>query len=264
MPNEQIVNQPSLYLLGGKITNDATTPNNIINVAAAQLRDSTNVYDMNLGNYNGATGLGTANSSTSCSIVVNGVNGLDTGTVAASTPYFVFVISDPLNRPQYAVSLLLSLSSTAPLMPQGYAVFRRIGAIRTDGSSHILLQYQRADNGNTRYMQYDAPIAVTVTSSGTSATYSAMDLSTGVPVTNFGKVRIKYKWTNNAPADALNFTPSGATGDQETVLGIVAAVAQEASFEILPLIVSSLPKVSYKTSAGTLNNVWVCGYEDLL
>jgi len=72
---------------------------------------------------------------------------------------------------------------------------------------------------------------------------------------------MQYKWTNNAAADTLNFTPSGATGDFKTILGIVAGVAQEDSFIILPLTVSSVPKVSYKRSAGTLNNVYVQAFE---
>lgn len=264
MSNEQIVNNPFLYINGLKITNDATTPNTIVDVAAGICRDSTNVYDMNLGNFGGANPNIAANTASTVSIAVNGVNGLDTGTVAASTFYAVFVIQDPLNRPQYQPALLLSKSWTAPLMPQGYAIFRRIGAVLTDGSSHILLQYQEAGNINNRYVQYDAPIAVTVTASGTSATYSAMDLSVAVPLTNFGRTMIKMKWTNNAASDTANFTPTGGTGDYATFIGQVAGVALEDQFEILPLVASSKPEVSYKVSAGTLNNVWVAGYVDLL
>ncbi len=130
----------------------------------------------------------------------------------------------------------------------------------TDGSSHILKYYSAGATAN-KYFQWDAPIAVTVTSSGTSATYSAMDLTTGVPTTKFGRTFIKYKWTPNAAADALNFQPTGATGDYETKLGVVASVALEESFSILPLLATSKPEVSYKTSAGTLNNVWVQAFE---
>jgi hypothetical protein len=182
------------------------------------------------------------------------VNGIDTGALGASSWYYVHLIGSSLN--QQSTGALLSLSATAPTLPTGYDMFRVVGAVKTDGSSLLLSFYQSG-----AYFQFDAPIAVTVTSSGTSASYSAMDLSTGVPPVQYARARLKYKWTPNAAADALNFTPSGGTGDFETSLGQVASVAMEDAFSILPLTVSSVPKVSYKISAGTLNNVWVQGFE---
>jgi len=255
---DPIVNQPSLYLNGLVLSNDATTPNTKLDIAPGICRDSNNVIDINLGNYLGQSGIGTANSSTVINFSVNGANGLDTGTLAASTLYYIFAIADSSEKNLPAG--LASLSATAPTLPFGYDSIRLIGVCLFDGSSHIL-KYYVSGSGSTKYFQWDAPIAVTVTASGTSATYSAMDLSVGVPASNYGKVSIKYKWTNNAAADALNFTPSGATGDFETILGIVAGVAQEDNFVVLPLTVAAVPKLSYKTSAGTLNNVFVQAFE---
>lgn len=255
---EPIVNQPFLYMNGLLISNDATTPNTKLDVAAGVCRDSNNQIDINLGNYLGLSGIGTANSATVINFGVTGANGLDTGSIAASTFYYVYVIGDSSNKKVPAA--LASTSATAPTLPFGYDSIRLIGCCKTDGSSHILLYYA-SGSGSGKYFQWDAPIAVTVTSSGTSATYSAMDLSTGVPASNYARVSIKYKWTPNAAADALNFTPSGATGDFETILGIVASVAQEDNFVILPLTVSSVPKMSYKTSAGTLNNIFVQAFD---
>lgn len=255
---DPIVNQPFLYMNGLLLSNDATTPNTKLDVAAGICRDSNNIMDINLGNYLGLSGVGTANSATVINFAVNGANGLDIGSIAASTFYYIFVIADSSAKNQPAA--MASLSATAPTLPFGYDSIRLIGCCLTDGSSHILAYYTSGSTAQ-RYFQWDAPIAVTVTASGTSNTYSAMDLTTGVPVSKFGKVSIKYKWTNNAPADALNFTPTGATGDFETVLGIAAGVAQEDNFVILPLLASSKPEISYKTSAGTLNNVWVQAFE---
>lgn len=256
---DPIVNQPLLYINGLVLSNDATTPNTKLDVAAGICRDSNNAIDINLGNYLGQGNAAvTANSATVINWGVNGANGLDTGSIAASTMYYIFAIADSSGKNQPAA--LASTSASAPVMPSGYDSLRLIGACKSDGSSHLLAFYA-SGSGSQKYFQWDAPIAVTVTSSGTSATYSAMDLSVGVPASNYGRVSLKYKWTNNAAADALNFTPSGATGDFETVLGIVAGIAQEDNFVILPLTVSSVPKVSYKTSAGTLNNVWVQAFE---
>lgn len=255
---DPIVNQPNLYMNGLLLSNDATTPNTKLDVAPGICRDSANAIDINLGNYLGLSGIGTANSSTVINFGVNGANGLDTGSIAASTFYYIFAIADSSNKNVPAA--LASTSATAPVLPFGYDSIRLIGCCKTDGSSHILAYYT-SGSANTKYFQWDAPIAVTVTSSGTSASYSAMDLSTGVPASNYGRASVKWKWTNNAAADTLNFTPSGAAGDFETIIGQVAGVAMEDNFVILPLTVSSVPKVSYKVSAGTLNNVWVQAFE---
>lgn len=255
---DPIVNQPALYINGLLLSNDATTPNTKLDVAPGVCRDSNNLIDINLGNYLGLSGIGTANSVTVINFAVNGLNGLDTGSIAASTFYYVFAVADSSGK--NVPGAIASLSASAPTLPFGYDSIRLIGAAKTDGSSH-LLAYYTSGSGSTKYFQWDAPIAVTVTASGTSASYSAMDLSVGVPASAFGRASIKWKWTNNAASDTLNFTPSGATGDFETFIGQVAGVAMEDNFVVLPLVVSSVPKLSYKVSAGTLNNVWVQAFE---
>lgn len=258
---DPIVNQPLLYINGLLISNNATTPNTKLDVAPGQCRDSNNQMDINLGNYLGLSGIGTANSSTTINFAVNGANGLDTGTFALSSAYYIYAIADSSGK--HVPAAIASLSGTAPTLPLGYDSIRLIGWVLSDASVH-LLPFYGSGLGSQKYFQWDAPIAVTVTDSGTSSTYSAMDLSVGMPKLNYGRASIKYKWTPNAAADSLNFTPSGATGDFETVLGIVAAVAQEDNFVILSLTVSAVPKMSYKRSAGTLNNVWVQAFEMVL
>jgi hypothetical protein len=66
----------------------------------------------------------------------SGANGLDTGTVAASTWYSVWVISNGATP-----AGLLSLSSTAPTMPSGYTYGARIGWIRTDSVNKYPLSF---------------------------------------------------------------------------------------------------------------------------
>lgn len=60
-----------------------------------------------------------------------GINGLDTGLLAASTWYSVWVVSDGVN-----ISGVLSLSATAPSLPAGYSYKARVGWIRTDASAN--------------------------------------------------------------------------------------------------------------------------------
>ncbi|SEB99938.1 hypothetical protein [Bradyrhizobium erythrophlei] len=64
---------------------------------------------------------------------------LDTGTLTSGF-YHVFVIKHPLG----VVDILMSLSATAPTLPSGYTMFRRIGAVWWSVSSTFLQILQRA------------------------------------------------------------------------------------------------------------------------
>lgn len=70
---------------------------------------------------------------TGVSLTVNaaaaGAGGLDAGTLAGSTWYAVWVISNGTT-----VAGMLSTSATAPTMPSGYTYRARVGWIRTDGT----------------------------------------------------------------------------------------------------------------------------------
>ena len=71
-----------------------------------------------------------------------GANGIDTGAVSSSTWYYAFVI---YNVNTSTAAGLISLSATAPVLPAGFSQYARVGAVITDGSSHLLrtLQYGR-------------------------------------------------------------------------------------------------------------------------
>src|SRR5438045_63638 len=60
---------------------------------------------------------------------------LDTGAVANSTWYHLFVIE---RTDTGVVDELCSTSATAPTMPTSYTKKRRIGSFKTDGSAHVL------------------------------------------------------------------------------------------------------------------------------
>lgn len=72
-----------------------------------------------------------------------GNGGLDTGAIATATWYHFFLIYDPTT---VATDILFSLSPSAPTMPSGFTLFRRIFSMKTDGSSHWLAFTQ---TGNT-------------------------------------------------------------------------------------------------------------------
>ena len=73
------------------------------------------------------------NFSSTLSVSVTGLNGIDTGSVAASNWYYVYAISNGTTP-----GLLASLSATAPTFPSGYTYKQLIGVFKTDSSSKVI------------------------------------------------------------------------------------------------------------------------------
>jgi hypothetical protein len=265
-----IINQPSLYITGMKVYYISTTT---LGVEAGQCRDSTNGIDMNLGNYLGYNPNATANTTTTINGAVNGVNGLDTGTLAASTWYYIYAIADQSGYNQPAT--VISKSSTGPLLPSittnpgisatGYSSWRMIGATLTDGSSHFLKFFQ-VGHLNQRNFQWDASISVL--SAGHSTTGAAVDLSVAAPVlldTTAGTGPIVYlgaTYTPNTAGNTFALQPTGGTALPITGSGVVTTAAQVfPSFSMISGIGSSKPEITYTvTNASDSLSLSVTGY----
>ncbi len=225
-------------------------------VADGECSDSTNSYDIVVN----TNGVGTTLSGSSV-----GLNALDTGTIAASTMYYIYAVGDPsgFNIPGFVISA----SSTGPVMPKGlnpsnYSLSRLVGFALTNGSANFLAFYMTG-SASQRFYQYDVPVAVVVPSSGTSTTFVAVDLSVAVPLVNFGRSQLQYNWTNNAVTDILSLQPAGGTGTAWVTKGQAAGIPQDGNALILPLIASSKPEIAYKTTTGgsVLNTMAVQGFE---
>lgn len=122
------------YITGLTLSNDGVSPNTVLDIAAGCAADSTNTDLIRLTSAftktTGAWAAGTGN------------GGLDTGAVAASTWYHVYVIR---RQDTGATDVLFSLSASAPTLPTNYTQFRRIGSFKTNGSSQIAAFFQNAD-----------------------------------------------------------------------------------------------------------------------
>lgn len=122
------------YLGGLTLSNDGSTPNSVLDVAAGVALDSLNAVLINLAsaftkNTSGAWVAGSGNA------------GMGVGIgIANLTWYYVFAIINA-----GAVDIYFDTSPTAANKPAGTTAFRRIGAFRTDASSHILAFYQNGD-----------------------------------------------------------------------------------------------------------------------
>ena len=119
---------------GCTLSNDGTTPNTVIDIdACATADDSANVLMIQTAAYTKTTGSWAAGSGNGC---------LDTGSVGNSTWYYLFQIQ---RSDTNAADYLCSTSYSAPTMPASYNRKRYIGAIKTDGSAHILAFKQTGD-----------------------------------------------------------------------------------------------------------------------
>lgn len=223
------------YANGLRITNDGTTPDEIIDIATGSIMDSTGVYQI------------ISDSVLSPSIVQSGLNGLDTGSVAANTVYAVHLVADPVT--QQAVGAMYSLSSTAPLLPFGYSVFALIGYVVTDATSDILLGYWTAGNTGHRTFMYDAPIATPITA-GSATTDTAVVLTGLVPAIDNTPVWVKFAMTPAAASRTLTLKTFGAVGAMYQATSQVTAVVLRDTAYILSALNSGVPTIEYLWSAG--------------
>lgn len=253
-----------------------------ITVKSGSCRDSTNKDDIIL------------SADANCDILTNGIGGLDTGSVAASTFYAVHIVasslsanpvtdiqqqrlytgsgaftiqstpsSDVSNNPQPGI--MFSLSATAPTLPLNYDMFRRIGYVLTDGSSDILAFWQTG-GGADRTMWYDA--LITELSGGTSATFAAIDLATSVPVAALGgtstDVIFNIALTPTGADDTMALRPTGSASVAGFVImgGDAAGVVHTDQITCPCAISASVAKVDYLvTGAVTISTA---GYVDKL
>jgi hypothetical protein len=160
------------FIDGLTLKNEAGDLNNYIEIKAGVCADSTNsdyiVLNSPIVKRLNATW-----------VAGSGVGGLDTGVKAASTSYHVFVIKNPTTN---VTGALISLSATAPTLPSGYTLFRRVGSILTDSSSNIRQFVQKGDVFNLN----SAFLALNAVGSNTSGAPLAVGCPTGVSLEVFG------------------------------------------------------------------------------
>jgi len=187
---------------------------------------------------------------------VVGANGLDTGTLAASTWYYLYAIT---NAAGSTVQGLMSTSATAPALPATFTQFRLISTYRTDGSVHFLLQNQYDD------MVYYVT-GGSVLSNGTNTTATAVSNSSFVPpITREIKILININ---------VNLSGNGQSSVQTQITGTTGFILRTSTSFVSPTsagnnvefmqIVNSSQQFDYKCSGGVITaggiNIYVVGY----
>lgn len=85
----------------------------------------------------------------------SGAGGIDTGSVGASTWYYIYEIYKPSTKTK---ALMASLSGTSPTMPSLYTARRIVGTARTDGSSQW--ETGRVFDAFTRHVNFSSNIDI--------------------------------------------------------------------------------------------------------
>jgi hypothetical protein len=224
--NTPVTNAPLYYINGLELAYVSTTT---MTVNAGRCRDSTNSNDISVGlplnvaaTQTGVEPVAAGTGIVTINIAANGLAGLDSGTIAANTFYAVYAVGDSTgNNPG---SALISANLTTPFLPSGYDMKKRIGYIKTDGSSHIL-PFRQDGTGLDRWMWYDASIATSITA-GSSATYATVDASAGLPSSTPTMVNWACVFTPTAANNKLVLAPgtSTSTNGYASASGSVAAV----------------------------------------
>jgi hypothetical protein len=170
--NAQPISPPSAS--GLKLINGSGAPNTTTTITAAFVT---------MDNAAATLSLSAQAVNVTISTAASGAGGLDVGSIAARTWYYVYLIDNGTT-----VSGVYSLSATGPTLPSGYIVFDRVGAVLTDGSSNLM---QVRQQGNVaQYIVTAAtntatlPIMASGSAGDASApTYVAIALASYVPQT---------------------------------------------------------------------------------
>lgn len=210
----------------------ARASNTTFTVGAGAARDSTDTCNIAL-----------SSSVTVDFGLVGVVNGIDTGAIAATKMYNVFLIGDSMGLK--TTGCLVSLSTT-PSLPAGYDMYRLVGYLPTNGSTQ-LSKGITTGSGNTRRFLYEAVVATAVTA-GAATSYTAVDLSNTVPAVDNTPVLIYTAYTPATAGNTVKFTGSGLTGDSHTVSGQVAAKISDQQFIVNSKLITTAPKIDYKVA----------------
>ena len=229
--NSPIYSLPHLYTAGMNISVASTK---IIAIAPGQARDRNDEIDMPIGfpNLQGNVNPATLNLNFMPPLYlnsgVNGANGLDTGSLAASSNYLIWLIGD--SRGYNNTAGLISLYSNAfPIMPSGYDSLLLLGFVSTNGSTNFtggsVLNYK---NSRAFYVQPE----ISVLSAGNATTFTGIDLNSAIPLgTAPGVIAyLDVQFTPAAVGDYVQLRPTGSgTGASNvvTIVGLAANVPQQ-------------------------------------
>lgn len=190
---------PIGYKRGLKVSRNSSNPTYQVDISAGSCRSDDNTFNM----VNPGTIV--------VSLAASGANGLDTGSEASNTWYYVWLIYNPTTL-TYAG--LFSTSSVSPTMPSGYTLKRRIFSVRNNASSNFLNWTQILGDDRLSKVMYDLEDGgnVTVLSGGTSTSYVDVSLASFIPPTSRLAI-LNLQYVADSTSEYMKVRPNGSTSD---------------------------------------------------
>jgi hypothetical protein len=186
---------PLCSAIGYRASNNASFPNTRLDYAA----DGAVVV-------NGIGGFQNSGFSGTINFGVNGLNGLDVGSIQANSVYHIWLISSAATG-----GAIASLSFTAPVLPTGFTFRCRFSAVPTDGSSRL---YPITTRGAETQFQSNASLPSFISSAGTCfGTFSAQFFGQIPTTATFAAARVTVAPSQSGALGASASGPilSGAT-----------------------------------------------------
>lgn len=289
-PNTAIWNLGNLYIDGMRLSVTDTTH---LSVTQGGARDSTNLNDIVLAlpPQNDGTPILTPFTINSA---LNGAGGLDTGTIANSSLYAIYVIASSCNShinlppsPQESLAVppfttpdltspvvqdgyyvqanvIISLSFTNPLLPYGFDMFRRIGAVRTDGSAHFL-PFSQTGFDKDRIVTLGSGGVNVLTAGAQTGTYASIGSLAALVPPRAEQAILSVSFTPAAAGGTVSFQPFGGTGAYATITGYSSTTPTVAQVTVPVGLNGAVPEIDYQNSAaGGSTTVALQGYIDQL
>lgn len=195
---------------------------------------------------------------------VAGLNGLDTGTIAADSFYAILAVGDSTNQNDGITGGMLTLvsdtSTISPVLPskinpdypepQGYDMYRVVGYVLTDGSAHFLPGVF-SGQGTERAFAYAT--GINVLTSGSSGTFTPVDLINGsnhIIVPAGAEVALNYFFLPDSNGDTFALLTTGVTSTNGMqVFSASGGSEADAMAYIIAGSDTGIPAVSYKVEA---------------
>lgn len=185
------------------------TGNSTVSVGIGECSDQNNVLDMEI------------KSTVVVDLSTNGVNGLDSGTVAADTWYYLYAITNSKNN--YEAQAIFSKNRIEPQLPHPYDSYRLIDYWRTDNSSNII-EAANTGEGNYRSKWYKDKIIIASYSTDTNWVVSGLTNSGVPPIPSGAVVYFQTKYTPNSTSGFFQLSDfNNATTPMTVKLEVAAA-----------------------------------------
>lgn len=201
-------------------------------------------------------------------MTASGAGGLDTGARAAQTNYAIYLIA---NTSTGAVDGLASLDFVTPLLPTGFNVFRRVGAVSLNSASGIR-PFFSVWPGRIRWITWNLTQGAISDTSCRALNNGAATVSTAIGTANrfffptTATIRALATFVSANVGTAGQLGPTGVTAilNEIAVIAQVAAVAAQDRGFVTNVGSGSPRTISYQVPNGADQfSVWIQGCDDV-